>query len=199
MVRATAPYDIRYSVITFAGQKFKVRRPRSTRSVKQGEARTLSNMSDDTAAIEAGLDEVLHRSSLGSADFYAGVRRANQSIIDGRVRDRESSKVIMYLSNTPGPIFRERGSVIQGAISANMAAALREAARFEIVLHSFGFTKEASDWKGLGLGQSGRQSGGTYSAVLDPSELYCRLVDALVSRARDPETTNESASLAEEL
>jgi len=196
LVQATDDYDIRYAVITFADLPFKSRRRRATRTVTPTDARTLAAMSDDLAVIEAGLDLALSRGSTGSARFYGGVRRANEALIEGSETERESQKFAFLMTHVRGPVYLDGTRVGQDVVSTNMRIALREADRFGIRFHTFGFTEESQHWTRLPIGLIGHTSGGDYHAVVDAETLYCEMVDALVKSSVPVETEETSAGAA---
>ncbi|MCP5044444.1 MAG: hypothetical protein GY944_25725 [bacterium] len=195
LIRNTADLDARFSIVTFAGLPFS-RPGRPTFAVGNRDARISVAMTDDTQALETGLDEVIRIGSRGVENLYAGMRRANQSLIESEDFEQQRDKVALFLSDSAGPIFKKHGKPIHGAISAGMGLAVREARRNDIVIHSFGTASEAKRWRRLSLGLIGPETGGTYHAIEDPSELYCHLVDALVRSTKERESEEEDQDLS---
>lgn len=196
LIQNTSDYDVRFSIITYSGHPFLSRRKRSTRAVGPRDARIQAQMTDDVAALESALDGVMNAGSDGSASFYAGMRRASQSLIESEDPERESRKVVLFMSDTPGPVFHEDGKLV-GGLSARMAMATREATRHGIVFNTFGLTEQSDAWRGFTLGLMAPSTGGSYHVVDDPQQLYCHLVDALALTARalaDPSTALDGAS-----
>lgn len=195
LVRHCADLDARFSVVTFTELPFFADAGFTSRAVSNRDSRTHVAMTGDRDAVEAGLDEVIRLRSGGVEDFYAGMRRANQSLIEATDPERKRRGVVLFLSDTAGPILRRDGRVLHGKLTADMAMAVREARRHGIQIHSFGLAPDSDEWRELSLGLIGPMSGGTYHAVEDPQELYCNLVDALVEL---PEAREEVASDATE-
>ena len=179
LIQNALAYDVRFSITTLSGQPFFSHRRRSTWAVGDRDARTLAAMTDDVAVLEKALDKIVRAGSDGSASFYAGMRRANQSLIESTDRDQKRRKIVLFISDAPGPLFRTSDGLIRGA-SARVAAATRDAKRNQIVFNTFGLTEKSPEWSDFSLSLIGSMTGGTYSAVEDPRELYCHLVDSLV-------------------
>jgi hypothetical protein len=201
LIQDTSDRDVRFSIVTYSGYPFLSRRRRNTRAVGDRDAKMRAQMTDDVAELESALDAVMNAGSDGSANFYAGMRRASQSLIESKDPERESRKVVLFMSDTPGPIFHEGGNLV-GGLSARMASAVREAKRNSIVFNSFGLTERSDAWRGFSLGLIAPPTGGTYHVVDDPRELYCHLVDALALAPKahaDPSTAldEDSASAAD--
>ncbi|MBW2292192.1 MAG: VWA domain-containing protein [Deltaproteobacteria bacterium] len=178
LIQNTSDRDVRFSIVTYSGYPFLSHRRRNTRAVGDRDAMIRAQMTDDVAELESALDAVMNAGSDGSANFYAGMRRAR-----------------------PGPIFHEGGNLV-GGLSARMASAVREAKRNNIVFNTFGLTEQSDAWRGFSLGLIARPTGGTYHVVDDPRELYCHLVDALALAAKahaDPSTAldEDTASAAD--
>lgn len=179
LIQNSSDADVRFSIVTFSGYPFFTHRKRSTRAVGNRDARIVWEMTDDVMALNVALDQVMQDGSNGSASFYAGVRRANQSLIESRDPERAGRRIALFISDTPGPIFRRKSVAIR-AISARMAAATREAERNDIAINTFGLGEESAQWHALSLGLIAQETGGSYRAVEDPQQLYCHLVDSLV-------------------
>lgn len=185
LIRNASGNDMRFSIISFSGPPFVSRQTRNTKAVGDRDARIRAAMTADLTVLEDALDAALNYGSRGSAHFYAGMRRASQSLIEARVPDRESKRVVLFTSNSPGPTFHNHSGLIEGAFSSRMHVAVREAKRHRIVFNTFGLTEEANSWHRLSLGLMAPLTRGTYQVVDDPSELYCHFVNSLVPRARD--------------
>jgi hypothetical protein len=181
LIRNASDYDVRFSIITYSGYPFLSHRKRSTRAVGDSHARIWVDMTGDVAALESALDDLVDRGSDGSASFYAGVRRASQSLIESQNPGRKRRKVALFISDTPGPVFHAHGEVV-GGITARMAVATREAKRNDIVFNSFGLTQDSETWRRFTLGLIGPATGGRYHSVENPKELYCYLVASLARR-----------------
>jgi hypothetical protein len=179
VIQDTFNHDIRFSIVTFAGQSLAARERPSTRAVGSRDAKIRAGMTGDAAVLESALDDVIDGGNRGSANFYAGMRRANQSLIESEDPERKSRKVVLFISNTPGPTFRSNSGLIEGTISDHVALAVREAKRHNIIYNTFGLTERSNSWIGLSLGLIAHFTGGSYHAVGDPGVLYCHLVSSM--------------------
>ncbi len=179
LIRNTAALDIRFSILTFSGFPFFSQRGLSSLAVGSRDAKERARLSRSRASLESALDQIMTLGSDGSANFYAGARRANQVLIEAKNQKRR--KIVMYLSDTPGPLFLELGKPLRGGIGADVARATREAERNDIAFNTFGVTQKSGAWSGYTLGLIAQMTGGTYHAAIDPTRLYCHLVDSLVA------------------
>lgn len=197
LIRNTEDLDIRFSTLTFSGFPFFSRRGSLSLAVGSRDAKERARLTRSRSLLESALDQIMTLGSDGSPNFYAGARRANQVLIEAKNQKRR--KIVMYMSDTPGPLFRELGKPLRGGIGADVARATREAERNDITFNTFGLTQKSGAWRGYSLGLIAQMTGGTYHAAIDPTRLYCHLVDSLVAMGElqdeeaGPEITGDSS------
>lgn len=184
LLRNSAKYDIRFSIITFSGSNVIVpTNERTSGVVSDRNARIRARLSDDFAALESVLDEVLEDGSGGSTDFYAGMRRANRSLIESDDPERDSRKIVLFMSDSPGPTGRELDATVQN-LDARMARAARQALRHQIIFNTFGVSADSGMWRRRSLGQIAGATSGTYHVVANAQQLYCHLASSLALAAK---------------
>jgi len=185
LIRTAAKYDIRFSIITFSGSSVIVpAKKRTSGVVSNRDARIRARLSDDFAELESALDKVLEDGSGGSTNFYAGMRRANRSLIESEDSERESRKVVLFMSDSPGPTRPEIDGTVR-ELDERMARAARQAHRHEIIFNTFGISAESGMWRRRSLGQIAGATSGTYHVVEDPQRLFCHLASSLALAAKD--------------
>lgn len=180
LIRDTEPHDVKYSILTYSGFPIESHQSRNSRAVRRLDARTLVEKTNNQERLEAALGVIERDSSRGSSQIYAGLRRATESLIKPRDRERESRKVVLFISDTPGWISYENGRVAENQINAKIAVAVREAEDLQIVFNTFGLTQDSVDWDRVTIGLVAAMTGGRYHAIDEPEHLYCHLVDSLL-------------------
>ncbi|MFB0976669.1 MAG: hypothetical protein QMC73_03310 [Myxococcota bacterium] len=197
LIRNTAALDIRFSIVTFADSLFVSQRGSLSLAVGSRDAKERAGLTRSRASLESALDQIMTLGSDGSPNFYAGARRANQVLIEAKNPKRR--RIVMYFSDTPGPLFLELGKPLRGGIGVDVARATGEAERNDITFNTFGLTQKSGAWRGYTLGLIAQMTGGTYHAATDPTRLYCHLVDSLVAMGKlddeegSSQTTGDSA------
>lgn len=190
LIHETRNHDIKYSILTYSGFPLNPSRMRDSRAVHRLNARTLVKMTDDPTRLEAALSQIERDSSRGSSQFYAGLRRASESLIEAKDRERKSKKMVLFLADRPGWLSHADGRIVKNRINAKTAVAVEEAKKNNITFNTFGLTEISVDWERVSLGLVAAMTGGTYHAIDSPEQLYCHLVDALLPAPEERETAS---------
>lgn len=178
LLRSAADRDIRFAIVTYSGPSIAPWSKRPIRIVLNRDAMIRTELTDDIALLESVLDEVLERGSKGTTNFYAGMRRSNRSLIESDDPARSSRKLVLFMSDSPGPINLDIDGTIQYRDERMKSAAL-QARRHQIVFNTFGLSEDSGMWRRQSLGQISGATGGSYHAVEDPQQLYCHLASSL--------------------
>jgi hypothetical protein len=184
LLRNAAAHDIRFSIITYSGRSERAEAERPSMLVSDLAATIRAPLSDDTANLQSVLEEVLADGSLGSPNFYAGMRRANRSLIESEDPARPSRKVVLFISDSPEPFERAVGGIVK-EYDGRMQLAAKEALRHKIIFNTFGLSAESESWRRRSLGQIAGATSGTYHVVEDPQRLFCHLASSLAPVMRD--------------
>ena len=179
LLRNAAGRDIRFSLITFSGPSISPTSRQLQRFVAKRDAVIRAELTSDVTILESVLDEVLERGSGGTTNFYAGMQRANISLIESEVSKRTRRRLVLFMSESPRPTllgvdgsFKER--------DPRMKYAARVGIRHKIVFNTFGVSQDSGSWRRQLLGRIAGATGGTYHVVEDPLQLYCHLAISLV-------------------
>lgn len=183
LLRNAADSDIRFAIITYSGPSIAPSRRPPRRIVSNRDGMIRSDLTNDIVPLESVLDEVLNRGSRGSTNFYAGMRRANRSLIESEDTERSSRKLVLFMSDSPEPVNLDVDGSIKN-LDERMKSAALQARRHQIVFNTFGLSEESAMWRNRPLGQIAGATGGTYHVVEDPLQLYCHLANSLVPPAK---------------
>ncbi len=170
--------DVRLSIVTYAGVASAPARPDS-RVVRNNQARIRAPLGEDRATLEGLLAEIEAGGSRGTTHFYAGMRRANRSLIEGEGPERHSRRFVLFISDSKGPTTREPDGRVTG-IDVNLEVAARQAQRHGITFNTFGLSEDSGTWRFAPIGRIAGATGGNYHMVEDPHALYCHLANALL-------------------
>jgi len=173
--------DIRFSIVTFAGSTI----PRTVGgsqlvgSIRDSRMRT--ELTSDAHALNSVLSDVFKAGSDGKTIFSAGMNRATRSLIAPRNEDRR--RIVLFMSDAARPNSVDTSGDIK-ELDPRMKNAAVLAQHHDVVIHTFGLSKESRSWRDRPLGQIAGATGGTFHPVEDPRQLYCHLVSALPSSYR---------------
>lgn len=173
--------DIRFSIVTFSGRSTPRigGRIRLTGSIR--DSRIRAKLTGDMLELDSVLSDVLEAGSDGMTIFFAGMQRGIQSLIESRNETRR--KVVLFMSDAPrsNSLFLSRNIK---ELDPRMKNAAVRARGHGIVFHTFGLSRDSSQWRERSLGQIAGATGGTFHPIEDPRQFYCHLANSLLPSYR---------------
>ncbi len=206
LLAAAEGADVRFSLVTYAGPSAAPALRPDSRVVSNVQANIRAPLGSDRATLEAELDAIDARGGNGTTSFYAGMRRANRSLLeiqptttesddrdekaeggegDRGVEDTASERaakrrrLMLFMSDSKGPVLRWPDGT-SSEMDANVQLAAREAREYGITINSFAISEDAGLWRYETIGRIAGSTGGRFHMVEDPHALYCHLASALI-------------------
>lgn len=136
--------------------------------------------------MEAGLRDVLEHGSFGTTDFAAGMRKALRAFSETPPESEETRRLILFVAEQSDPLVPSLQKTYAREYARKdvlMKKAALEAIETDVRVYTFGVGPAALDTPPHALVHIAGATGGRYDAVLDPSQLHCRLLEALAPPA----------------
>ena len=180
LLRSTADSDVRYSLVTFAGDFVPPQHNLPKRLVLKVDAVIQSELTRDTAALEAQLDRILEQGSAGATNFSAGMRLVDQTLSGTPPAERPARKRALFISDDPNPLIIAMDRAYR-RLDHLMGEAAKKAIHAKIRFNTFGIGEAAETTSPHMLSAIAGATGGTFFAVEDPMALQCALIDSLIA------------------
>lgn len=177
VLRNVGDENVRFSLVRFSGPNTAHTAGRTHLVGSRRDSTLLMPLTSDRDALDAELAELLEQGAEGKTIFYAGMRRATRELaIDDEGRWRR--RLILLISDSPEPTGLASDGKFMN-VDWRMKHAAVKARRKGVVIHTFGLSPRASDWRDRPLGRIAGATGGNYHPVEDPRRLACHLTTAL--------------------
>lgn len=184
LLRATAGSEVRFAIVTFAGDGRSPNFRPPQRVVRPGEAALQAGLTRDVNQLDAALHRVLARGPYGNTNFAAGMRTAVRSLLgpEGAPKAPQVRRLVLFLSDATHPVIidEERKVSIIDPIMQDVA---RIAIRERIAFDTFGLGQASSALAPHTLTQIAGATGGHFTPVRQPEALHCQMLSSLVSNS----------------
>lgn len=190
LARGLASGDVRLGIVAYSGviERSRARRARpagfrnvgprrqsATPAARKSDVAVESGLTNEVSELEAALDRVLQHGSQGSTDFAAGMRAAQQLLLEARA-DPGPRRVVLFMSDRGTPVVEADGELRKE--DPAVGDAIREAAAAGVVFHAFALGADAAAHP-ADLEEIASGTGGSFHPVTDLTTLHCQLAAAL--------------------
>ncbi len=166
--------DVRFSIVAFSGIT-----PHATEPKRTQHAVIEAALTGDSDELEAALDRVLEKGSLGTTRFSSGMDLANQTLTQ-EPGARRGRRVVLFVSENPNPTAPRVGRAILDPAMKDAALAAVDSG---IVYYTFGLGDAADAPTSSALNRIGKGTGGRFYAVQDPMLLHCEMARSILPPA----------------
>jgi hypothetical protein len=139
----------------------------------------LTPVSAGPRSLEDALDRLLARGSLGTTQFSAGMRRA-LGTLGKRPAAAAPRRVVVMISDSAEPVMVRVSSDEEKAYDPLMRMAAEQAIDAGVRIHTLGLGIASTAKTPHSLSRIAGATGGTFQPVIDPENLHCHLLRALL-------------------